>query len=248
MPEHTITTPAEEFAENGFVVLEDAFSPAGIQAISDEVDRVIEGRAEYLPASDLVYEPGSNPPRVRNAFRMHLYSRLFFEVAGNPRITAVMRQILGQPLRLYASQIFAKPALVGTVVPRHQDMPYWPFEPYELVSAWIALDDSTIENGCVRHVAGSHKLGMLPHEPSGVVGNSLGLVEDPRVSALPEYPVEVKRGSCILHHCLTVHRSEPNRSARPRRGLIYVYMSPRVRVTDFDKLRVPPDFPEIGVS
>lgn len=232
-----------DFERDGFVVLPDIFSGQELAALSDEVNRVTEGRAEYLPADHIVYEPNTQPPRVRNAFHLHHYSDVFLRAARNPALIAPLESILGKPLRLYASQVFAKPAFVGTVVPSHQDMPYWPFEPYEMVSAWIALDDSTIENGCVRHIAGSHKLGILPHAPSGVVGNSLSVMDDPRLKALPECPVEVRRGSCILHHCLTVHRSEPNRSPSPRRGLIYVYMSDRVRVTDPSRLRQPATFP-----
>lgn len=237
---------AQEFNENGFVVLEDVFSPSEITTVSDEVNRVIEGRAAYLPEAEVVYEPDSTPRRVRNAFRLHHYEGRFLNTAKHPNLIGPMEAILGKSLRLYGSQVFAKPARVGTAVPAHQDMPYWPFEPYELVSAWIALDDSTIENGCVRYVAGSHKLGMLPHAPSGVVGNSLGLVEDSRVAALEERPVEVRRGSCILHHALTVHRSEPNRSDFPRRGLIYVYMSENVRLTDPSRMKGPAEFPAVS--
>jgi ectoine hydroxylase-related dioxygenase (phytanoyl-CoA dioxygenase family) len=235
-----------DFERDGFVVIPDAFSGQEFETISDEVNRVIEGRAEYLSVKDIVYEPDTQPPRVRNAFSLHSHSDVFLRAAKNPAVLGILESILGRPLRLYASQVFAKPALVGTVVPSHQDMPYWPFEPYEMISAWIALDDSTIENGCVRHVAGSHKLGILPHAPSGVVGNSLAVVDDPLWKSLSEHPVEVRRGSCILHHCLTIHRSEPNRSPNPRRGLIYVYMSDRVRVTDPSRLRNTADFPVVS--
>jgi ectoine hydroxylase-related dioxygenase (phytanoyl-CoA dioxygenase family) len=237
---------AREFDNNGFVILEDVFSPSEIAAVSDEVDRVIEGRAAYLPEKELVYEPDTTPRRVRNAFRLHFYEQRFLDAAKHPKLIGPLEAILGKSLRLYGSQVFAKPARVGTAVPAHQDMPYWPFEPYEMVSAWIALDDSTVENGCVRYVAGSHKLGILPHAPSGVVGNSLGLIKDARVSALEERPAQVCRGSCILHHALTVHRSEPNQSDCPRRGLIYVYMSTNVRLTDPDRLKGPADFPVVN--
>lgn len=237
---------AQEFDKNGFVVLEDVFSPSEIAAVSNEVNRVIEGKAAYLPEKEIVYEPDTTPRRVRNAFRLHFYEKKFLDTAKHAKLIGPLEVILGKPLRLYGSQVFAKPARVGTAVPAHQDMPYWPFEPYELVSAWIALDDSTIENGCVRYVSGSHKLGMLPHAPSGVVGNSLGLVEDLRVTALAEHPVEVRRGSCILHHALTVHRSEPNQSDHPRRGLIYVYMSENVRLTEPDRLKGPAEFPLVS--
>ncbi len=241
-------TAVETMRNDGVVVLEDLFSEEEIRPISDEVNRIVSGEANYLPDSEKIYEPGSNPPRLRNAFRMHLYHGLFMSVAQNPRLASVIASILGGPLRLYGSQIFAKPADVGSAVPRHQDMPYWPFAPDEMISAWIALDDSTLENGCVRFSLGSHKLGRLPHEPSGVAGNSLGLVPDQRVNALPEKPMEIRRGSCVLHHCLTVHRSEPNRSAQARRGLIYIYMSPNVRLTDPAKLKGPADFPVIDVA
>ncbi len=236
----------DAFEQNGFVIVEDVFSRQEISAISDEVDRVIEGMASYLPDKEVVFEPDTQPPRLRNAFRLHIYNDTFLQAAKHPSLIGAVQSILGKTLRLYGSQVFAKPAQVGSIVPRHQDMPYWPFQPYEMLSAWIALDDSTIENGCVRYVAGSHKLGMLPHAPSGVTGNSLGVVADPRIDALPEYPAEVRRGSCILHHCLTVHRSDANRSDKPRRGLIYVYMSDRVQLTDPSRLKGPVDFPVVA--
>jgi ectoine hydroxylase-related dioxygenase (phytanoyl-CoA dioxygenase family) len=237
---------ALEFDKNGFVVLENVFSPSEIAAVSDEVDRVIEGKAAYLPEKEIVYEPDTVPRRVRNAFRLHFYEKQFLDTAKHPRLIGPLEAILGKSLRLYGSQLFAKPARVGTAVPAHQDMPYWPFEPYEMVSAWIALDDSSVENGCVRYVGGSHKLGMLPHAPSGVLGNSLGLMQSAPVAALEERPVEVRRGSCILHHALTVHRSEPNQSDHPRRGLIYVYMSENVRLTEPDRLNGPAEFPLVS--
>ncbi len=237
---------AERMASDGYVILDQLFSEKEIQPISEEVDNIIAGRAAYLPPNELVYEPNSDPPQLRNAFRMHLYNELFMDVARTPKLIAILREMLGAPLRIYGSHLFAKPARVGTVVPPHQDMPYWPFDPPEMISAWIALDDSTIENGCVRFIAGSHKFGVLAHEPSGVVGNSLALLPDPRVQALPERPVEVRRGSVVLHHCLTAHRSEPNRSAHSRRGLIYIYMSPNVRLTDPSRLKGPQDFPEVS--
>jgi phytanoyl-CoA hydroxylase len=245
MASGTAVPVATSFAQDGYVVLPDLFSASEIAPISDEIDRLLEGKVNYVPEHDLIWEPNSNPPRLRNAFRLHLYSDFFLQVATTPALVEAVRLILGTPLRLYGGQLFAKPAGVGTEVPAHQDMPYWPFAPYEMLTAWIALDDSTIENGCVRMTAGSHKVGILPHEASGVVGNSLGLREHPSVQTLPEHVIEVKRGSCVLHHCLTVHRSDPNTSIQPRRGLTYVYMSPNVELVDPERMRGPAVFPVV---
>ncbi|MEO7649373.1 MAG: phytanoyl-CoA dioxygenase family protein [Bryobacteraceae bacterium] len=242
----TISEAAAQFEKDGYLILDHVFSDAEIAPASEEIDRVLSGEAKYVPDRDLVWEPDSNPPRLRNAFRLHMYSDFFLEFAKSKQITGILRELLGTPLRLYGSQVFAKPARVGTVVPKHQDMPYWPFDPPELITAWVALDDSTVDNGCVRFAAGSHKLGILPHAPSNVKGNSLGLIDHPEVNALPEHAIEVKRGSVVLHHALVVHRSDPNQSDSPRRGLVYVYMSPNVKLVQPERMQGPAVFPEMN--
>lgn len=240
-----ISEAAARFDEDGYVVLDRVLSEDDLSAVSKEIDAIVAGERTYIPERDLVWEPGNGSRQLRNAFRLHLYNPLFLDFARSPKMTSVTGEILGHPLRLYGSQLFAKPARVGTIVPRHQDMPYWPFDPPEMITAWVALDDSNRENGCVRFFRGSHKLGMLPHEASNVAGNSLGITDNPAVNALPEDVVEVKRGSVVLHHSLTVHYSEPNRSERSRRGLTYVYMSPAVRLTQPERMKGPEIFPEV---
>lgn len=241
----TISETAARFEQDGYLILDRNFFESEIAPVSEEIDRIIAGERTYIPDRDLVWEPNQETRQLRNAFRLHLYNPLFLDFAKSKKLTAILGELLGHPLRLYGSQLFAKPARVGTIVPKHQDMPYWPFDPPELITAWVALDDSNKENGCVRFFRGSHKLGMLPHTPSNVTGNSLGLIEHPEVNALPEDLIEVKRGSVVLHHSLTVHYSEPNLSDRARRGLVYVYMSPRVKLIDPERMKGPAIFPEV---
>jgi phytanoyl-CoA hydroxylase len=240
-----VSEVAARFEQDGYLILDRVFSEGEIAPVSDEIDAIIAGERGYIPERDLVWEPDQSPRQLRNAFRLALYNPLFLDFAKSPKLTGILSELLGDPLRLYGSQLFAKPARVGTIVPKHQDMPYWPFDPPELITAWVALDDSTKENGCVRFFAGSHKLGMLPHSPSNVPGNSLGLIDHPDVNALPEHAIEVRRGSVVLHHSLTVHYSEPNLSDRARRGLVYVYMSPQVRLIDPSRMKGPAIFPEV---
>jgi phytanoyl-CoA hydroxylase len=235
---------AEFFRENGFVVLKGLFTDEEIKPISNEVNKIINGEASYMPQSDLAYEPNSTN-RIRNAFRLTEHNPFFLAVARHPKLVRIMEDLLRLPLRLYSSQLFAKPPHIGSAVPLHQDIAYWPFEPPELISAWIALDDSTTENGCVRLVAGSHKLGRLHHIPSGIAGNSL-VLDDQTIAEMEEVYVEVPRGSVVLHHCLTAHRSEPNSSTVPRRGLIMIYMSANVRPTDNQAFANSPAFPLIS--
>ncbi|MCC6291212.1 MAG: phytanoyl-CoA dioxygenase family protein [Bryobacterales bacterium] len=233
-----------DWRRDGIVVARELFSAAELAEIESQVGKLLSGESG-LPVHELVYEPGSNPPRLRNAFRLHQYSSFFYDLARRPALTGVMRELLGSPLRLYSSQMFLKPGLVGTEVPWHQDMPYWPFAPAEMATAWIALDDTTIENGCVRFLKGSHTLGELPHEPSGVTGNSLRLAASAVPAACAEEAIQVTKGSVVIHHCLTVHRSDPNSSPHDRRGLLFIYMSPEVRLTDASRLKGVTDFPVV---
>jgi phytanoyl-CoA hydroxylase len=242
-----VNAAARNLEDQGFAVLPGLLPETELADLSGQIDQIISGVADYLPPKAVIYEPGTSPPRVRNAFHIHQYNPYYLKVASHPEIVRLIGGILGYPLRLYSSSLFAKPPEVGGPVPLHQDMAYWPFKPYELLSCWIALDDSTIENGCVSYLVGSHKLGLLRHVPSGVTGNSLGL-QDARAENLEARSVEVTRGSCVLHHCLTAHWSGPNRSLRPRRGLIFIYMSPRVELTDPSQINVSSDFPVVATE
>ena len=152
----TASEAATQFEQNGYLIIDRVFSEDEIAPVSEEIDRLIAGKSTYVPERDLVWEPGANPPRLRNAFRLHLYNNFFLEFAKSPKMTGILGELLGHPLRLYGSQLFAKPARVGTLVPKHQDMAYWPFDPPELISAWVALDDTSMENGCVRFSAANN--------------------------------------------------------------------------------------------
>ncbi len=72
-------------------------------------------------------------------------------------------------------ETFSKPAYVGSVVPYHQDNAYFNLTPPDSVTCWIALDDSSQENGCVYYARGSHREGLRPHKASAVKGNSMML-------------------------------------------------------------------------
>src|SRR5262245_53996083 len=117
----TASEAAAQFEQNGYLILDRLFSEDEIAPVSEEIDRLIAGRATYVPERDLVWEPDANPPRLRNAFRLHLYNDLFLDFAKSRKMTATLGELLGHPLRLYGSQLFAKPARVGSMVPKHQD-------------------------------------------------------------------------------------------------------------------------------
>lgn len=115
----------------------------------------------------------------------------------------------------------------------HQDVTYWGLEPAYAISAWIAIDDSDTENGCMRVIPASHVDGIVPHTTSSKPGNIL-LSQN---QALPQEVVDeskvvdivLRAGQMSLHHGLLYHGSNPNHSTRRRCGLAVRFSHPGVR-------------------
>ena len=118
----------------------------------------------------------------------------------------------------------------GKRVSWHQDASYWPLSPSKAVTAWLAIDDATVENACMRYIPGTHRLGHLTYT----------LTEDDDTAVLNQtvdgadqfgepVDVELAAGEISLHSDLLLHGSEANQSARRRCGLTLRYCPAGVR-------------------
>ena len=116
-------------------------SKTTLNAIRSAHSRLIE---DYPHFSD--YRPALLP-----------FDKGFVEFARNDDILDMVSQLIGDDIALWNSSFFAKPAQVGSRTPWHQDGQYWPIRPLATCTVWIAVDDSTTENGCLRVIPGSHK-------------------------------------------------------------------------------------------
>jgi ectoine hydroxylase-related dioxygenase (phytanoyl-CoA dioxygenase family) len=142
----------------------------------------------------------------------------------------MVAQLIGHPvLRVWHDQIQYKPPRNGGPTTWHQDHPYWPIiQPADLVSAWVALDDADVENGCMWMVPRSHHWG--PHKRGTIGTDPETFAPTPDLSQIPEgesvepVPCPVKKGQVMFHHCLTWHGSPRNRSQRDRPAIAVHYM------------------------
>lgn len=102
----------------------------------------------------------------------------------------------------------------------------------DFLSVWVALSDSTPENGCLRVVAGSHRNGRMPHGDGAAADRNLltsGLEISEEVKESDATDVVLRAGEASLHHIDTVHGSNPNRSASGRIGFAVRLVAPHVR-------------------
>jgi len=210
---------AETYERDGVVSVRGLVDAARMNEIREALDRYVRQVAPTLPEAELTYEPDGRS--VRNLWRMHEHDEFFRELGQDPALRELIaRLVRGEPV-LMAVETFNKPAKVGTGVPAHQDNAYFCQAPPDVLTAWIAVDPVTTENGPVSYVRGSHRLGTLAHKPSGVAGNSMGLDAD--YDARDPFVGTLDSGDALIHHCQTIHFSDRNRTDRARCGLLMVF-------------------------
>lgn len=143
------------------------------------------------------------------------------EFARSDKLLDIVEGVLGTPdIKFFSDQVLMKPPFHGSPVSWHQDSGYWrSIAPPALVSCWTALDDATVENGCVMMIPGSHKLGVIPHERL-----ENGFLHAQGIDLGTAVPVVLPAGGVGFHHSCTVHGSGPNKTPNRRRGLVLSYM------------------------
>jgi ectoine hydroxylase-related dioxygenase (phytanoyl-CoA dioxygenase family) len=150
-----------------------------------------------------------------------------YRLATEPAVLDAVEKVLGPDLLVAGSLVLCKYPRDPAFVSWHQDNYYSNLHLTPSLSAWIALRDSTSENGCMRVVPGSHQEGVLPHAEKGNVNNLLKLGQEieAEVNEADAVDVVLRAGEMSLHHAAIVHGSRANRSDTQRLGFIVRYVT-----------------------
>jgi non-heme Fe2+,alpha-ketoglutarate-dependent halogenase len=170
----------------------------------------------------------------------HFTLPFVWQLATNATVLDAIEEVIGENILLMGSHFFCKYGPSEAFVAWHQDVTYWGLEPALAVSAWYAVDDSDVGNGCMQVIAGSHRDGIRAHGKSAAPeANLLSINQALEVDARELerlVDIELKAGEISLHHGLTVHGSPPNRSTRRRCGLAMIYIPTYVQQTGQNSL------------
>jgi len=150
---------------------------------------------------------------------VHLISPVFDKVCHNPKILDAVESIIGKNILVGGTTLFIKNPYEKAFVSFHQDAKYIGFEPYNWVTAWIAVTEVNEENGCMRMWNGSHKNNLKHHDQTSDENNLL--TRGQTVANVPiekTVPVVLKAGQMSLHHPTIVHGSGLNKSKNRRIG------------------------------
>jgi ectoine hydroxylase-related dioxygenase (phytanoyl-CoA dioxygenase family) len=207
------------YRADGYVIPRWRVPQRKIDALRDGLDRLIADNPNIRPEQLISAHVRNGPERTRG-------NDAFLEFAHDPDLLDVVEQVIGPDMILWGCQVFCKPPVDGMEVPMHQDGRYWPIRPLATCTAWVALDDSTPENGCMRVIPGSHRNGRVyEHRKDARPDLALDLVlEDGQLDPRSARDVVLEAGQFSLHDVYLVHGSNPNRSARRRAGVAIRYM------------------------
>jgi phytanoyl-CoA hydroxylase len=222
----------ERFQHDGYLVIEDFLSQEEVERTKNGIQRVSDEVADLendVPGFNFERQNGAAmnaDVAIRKGVLRKIQGAVFFvpevkDVFTSEKMLDCMEDLMGrdknyQGVFYHSSKVMFK-APGGVAKPWHQDAAYWrQFDPNQ-ITVWIAIDDSSEENGCIWAVPGSHKLGHIPHVKAELQ------VEDSQIDLEKAVPVPVPPGGMLIFHSLVLHKSEKNESDKMRRAIICDY-------------------------
>ncbi len=164
----------------------------------------------------------------------HMDVEFIWRMASDVRILEAIVACMGDDVMLLSTHFFCKypDPEASKYVAWHQDITYWGLEPPEAHTAWIAVDDADLANGCIQIIPGSHRGGIVEHGTSDGGTNLLSInqeIPDELVDKSQAVPIELRAGQVSLHEGRLYHASFPNTSRRRRCGLTARFIAPEAR-------------------
>jgi hypothetical protein len=177
------------------------------------------------------FEAGAGVLSGKLRQKSHLLFTWLNDLIRHPRILDAVEDVIGPDILCWGSSFFIKEVRIPGFVSWHQDSTYWGLEPPDVVTAWVALSDSTAANGAMRVIPASHKLDQIPHNDTFRPDNLLSRGQEimVEVDAAKAVMLALQAGEMSLHHVRLIHGSDPNPSDQRRIGFAIRYIPTSVR-------------------
>jgi phytanoyl-CoA hydroxylase len=219
------------YREQGYVLARGVFARDEVTSMQREVEALLERAEAAGRKMEATWrgewrqrESAAVQTRVDSIHNVQNHSASFTRLLVDPRLVDLAAELIGPNVQLHHTKLHNKPPSVGSPFPMHQDYPYFPHEGDSMIAAIVHIDDSTVENGCLCVVPGSHKLGPIEHADDGSFYLPLDDWPLDRAS-----PVEAQAGDVMFFGYCMVHGSYVNRSNRPRAIVLVQMRSPTDR-------------------
>lgn len=208
------------YKEQGYLKFGRIFTQDEMDALRGRVDAMIAALPE-----------GKRPEEMDVP---HFEDPWLFRYLADPRVLDVIEDFIGPDIVLWSSHFIAKPKGDGRAVPWHTDGAYWHnrLDPMDVITLWLAVDESTLENGCMRVIPGSHRAYRAAIDAYEAVDSKTNVFHARIPKELIEedksVDLELAVGECHFHDAWTIHGSNPNFSQKRRCGYTMRYMPANV--------------------
>jgi ectoine hydroxylase-related dioxygenase (phytanoyl-CoA dioxygenase family) len=216
-----MTSPTDartQYAELGYVVFRDVLDPSLVAEADAHVDWLLERN------------PGLQPENLGH--RLARDDPFWLRLVSDDRLLDIAQIFVGGDIALFATHYLCKPPRTGRPVLWHQDGAFWPLEPMEVTTLWLAITASDPENGCLRVIPGTHTEALAGMQEREDVDSVLGRETDYVVDEAKAVELELRPGDVSVHHPNILHASNANTSDRWRRALTIRYIPTSTRITD----------------
>ena len=220
-------TDVASYRSNGYLVVPGLVSDDDVDQLRRDTSRICRGEyeCEMLPPVGAGTDDEEALRRYLCIHFPHKISPVMLEMGvKHAAIAAVLSRLIGPDVKSMQSMLFIKPpGFQGQAW--HQDEIFIPTRDHSLTGGWIALDDATIENGCMWVLPGSHKGVLYEQRAHGNPDEFDGVAESHGFDGSSEIAVEARAGDVVFFDGYLLHRSFRNRSQSHRRVLVNHYMN-----------------------
>jgi len=206
-----------QYDRDGYVIFRSVLD-AGLLARASEHVTWLQERHPELRGEDLGHLLVARDP-------------FWVRLVSDDRLLDIAEQFVGPDIALFASHYICKPSYSGRPVLWHQDGAYWPLEPMEVVTLWLAIDDSTPDNGGLRVIPGSQSEGLHELRAREDLDSVLGSETATDVDESLAVDLALSAGDVEVHHPNIIHGSKANTSPGRRCGLTIRYIPTSTRIT-----------------
>ena len=224
---HFTQQQIDAYQDRGFLLGPRVLSDEQVAVLVDHIDAILAERVDFpahLKGEATAKIEAKHLPSVKvvNLFR---HDEVFARVWDNVAVGGLANGLMQEPVRLWEDQMIYKPAFDrDAVLAWHRDYTFWDHvAPADMGTCWIALDNATVDNGCMHVIPGSHKWEMSFVRDDMDIHDPDWLLKHPDVPAgadLTPVACPVPAGYCHFHHCKLFHGSYGNRTDNARRSYI----------------------------
>ncbi|MCA9412071.1 MAG: phytanoyl-CoA dioxygenase family protein [Candidatus Omnitrophica bacterium] len=232
--ENTVLTAEqiESFNDQGFLRIPRVFTPEEMDRLDEDLEFIIQTWATesmgWTGPWRKVYmdESTEKASKLISIHDLYFYSSAWMRAVTKPDLVSSLSDLMGPNIELHHSTLHAKPPETGHPFPMHQDSAFYLHQDGRYLDVLVHLDDTSHENGEIRFLSGSHKLGHLDHITQTEDGPCTPHLPTTDYSLEDTVPVPAKRGDVVVFNVFTIHGSHINQTDRIRRMVRVGYRDP----------------------